>query len=889
MSRKNSHHSRGATTRTVLLRWFFVLFYAAFAAVLGLPLGRFADHAFAVLAGFLGESGVDVQALRWVVAAGLLIIVMQQTGARLAHLRLLFRYPPTFVAAVLGICGVFGLAWLTDPEFAALSQSMAKVFAESLSLLPVVLCIVEAFAKKDPATKAVLDRPSEITLEALVALPMEELLNWLSTESAIDAPAADLFGAAERAGQVWEALQTERADGSGLELRKTVVIQGPFGAGKTSTVKLVEDLAKNSKGERYIFAHVNCWGFSSIRAQEHILEKAISELSRTVDCLALRRLPAAYADALRKSNSWFGLLAYITGEEKEPGAQLQRFTPLLRAIGAQLVIVIEDTDRNGPDFDQRHIEALLYRFRKVERVSFILTAGSKSDIDFPKIAEHILFLSPLRPDAVLAMVNRVRDHCRTWSFIDPTLGPYSSRNRPEQLDAGSSMWALPLAAILNNPRRLKITLTKIIERWKLLYGEVDIDELIMLTALREAAPRIFSFFGSHFREFKGATTEPPKNHLNADTEEARKGRLAFLKDRWRAAVSESENDSTYLAAILGELIWSSTKITDCSFFKSSNRVQSINDYRTGSRGDIYWERLTGGSITLKSVRDQDVLTAMCKAVDGADIELFGQRFAASDEFAEVVLFFEGLMQRMNQKVVLQIASPALQALRPLPPGNTEPGALVYLTRWLDMLPYNDPDYQQWLALEMERCLPNSLLDAERIFWRFGRSKMETSMLLTVRQQFVASVQRHFEGANVDVFASCFVASFPYSLGHLIRLDEKDYPSEYLTKPSDWIWLADLLIEGMKRHPQILIPQVLMLFGGFGPGGQIPTWFKLDEDRYRELFGERWPEALQLLTQDIVVDPDAEGLFRYAAPLGTAEARRLAASLVNDGGDPAPGA
>lgn len=373
--------------------------------------------------------------------------------------------------------------------------------------------------------------------------------------------------------------------------------------------------------------------------------------------------------------------------------------------------------------------------------------------------------------------------------------------------------------------------------------------------------------------------------MNADTEEARKVRLAFLKERWRSAVSESEGDSSHLAAILGELIWSSTKITDCSFFKSSNRVQSINDYRTGSRGDIYWERLTGGSITPKSVRDQDVLTAMCKAVDGADIELFGQRFAASDEFAEIVLFFEGLMQRMNQKVVLQIASPALQALRPLPPGNTEPGALVYLTRWLDGLPYNDPDYQQWLASEMERCLPNSLLDAERIFWRFGKSKMETSMLLTVRQQFVVSVRKHFEGANVDDFASCFVASFPYSLGHLIRLDEKDYPAEYLTKPSDWVWSADLLIEGMRRHPQILIPQVLMLFGGFGPGGQIPTWFKLDEDRYRELFGERWPEALRLLTQDVVVPPDAEGLFRYAAPLGTAEARRLAASLDNEGGNP----
>lgn len=876
-----------ATIWAVLRRWFHILIYGVIAAVLAMPLGRLVDHAFTTLTAFrAGDFPIYSQVLRGVSCLGLIFLVIHQTGTRFIHLRWLIRYPPTIVGAVVGVCGVFGLAWFTDPEFAASGAAMATVFALSIVLLLVLMCLTEVSSKRKPASKLTLTRPSEITLEALAELPMEKLHEWLSTESAIDATVPDLFGATERARQIWKALQTQRADVGGLDLRQTVVIQGHFGAGKTSVVRLVEDLANNAKGERYIFAHVNCWGFSSIAAQEHILQQAVEELSHTVDCLALRRLPTAYADAIRKSNWWFGILASMSIEAKEPAAQLKRFTPLLRALGAQLVIVVEDTDRNGADFDQTHIEAMLYRFREVERVSFILTAGSKSDIDFPKIAEHILFLSPLRPNDVLALINRVRDHCRTaWSFIDPTAGPYPSRNRPDRLRAGSPAWSSPLVGMLNNPRRLKKTLAEIMEKWAVLHGEVDLDELIMITALRHTAPRVFSFFGSHFREFKSVTTEPEKTQVNGDREEARKSRLVFLKERWRAAVSELEDDSSYLAAILGELILSSTKITSCSIFTTSNRSQTINEYSTGSRADIYWERLAAGSLPRTVIHDQEVLTALFKAADGVDIDSFGRRFAASKEFAELALFFERFVQRVNEKAVLQIATPTLQALRPLPSPTMEPGALFYLARWLDKLPYNEPAYRQWLATEMERCLPQGLLDAEQVFWRFGKSKLDTDALASVRQQLVTSMRNHFESASAHDFAVCFRGSYPYSLGHLVHCGEKSGSDKFLTKPSEWIWLQDKLIDGMIQEPQTMIPQVMMLFGEFGPGGQTPTYFKYDEEKYRELFGDQWPEALRLLTQDIVVASEADGWFRLAAPLGTAEARRLAEGLVDIGEAP----
>jgi len=775
--------------------------------------------------------------------------------------------------------GIFVSLWFTDLEFAASGVIMMKVFAWSLPLLLCPLCIAEIFAKRLPEVKAQLLNPSGLTIDALIKLPIEELKEWLSTESAIGASTSDFFGAEERARQVWNALRTRRRDGSGHEFRQTVVIQGPFGAGKTSVVRLVENLASESEDERYIFAHVNCWGFSSIAAQEHILERAIEELSQTVDCLALRRLPAAYANTIRESNSWFSLLTYITGEEKEPAVQLRRFTPLLRAIAAQLVIVIEDTDRNGPDFDQKHIEAMLYRFREVERVSFILTAGSKSDIDFPKIAEHISFISPLRVDAVLALVNRIRDYCFTnWIFIDPTAGPYSSRNRPKELQNGVPPWALPLVGILSNPRRLKKTLSEILTRWDVLNGEVDLDELIMLTALRQTAPRVFSFFGSHFQEFKSVTTVDQSPYINRDREVSREGRLAFLKERWRIAVSELEDDSKNLAAILAELIWSSTGITNYSGFHNSNRFQSINANMTKSRSNVYWERLSSGAVPPNIIRDQEVLKALQNIGQGVDTESFGQRFAKSNEFAELVLFFENEVRGVSDQVILAVATAVIKTSRPMPVDFSDSDAFENLQTLLKRFSTEDPDYQRWVTLEIENCFPDSLLDAEKIFWKLGKEKLHGAALMAIRQSFVKCVRMYVSKVNADVFASYFSISYPYSLAAIFHMHEKSSSPEFLTRPSDWIWISDLLIESMSKHPQVMVPQVIMLFGEYGPGGQHPTFFKYDEAKYSELFRERWPEVLRFFTQEIVVSDESEGWFRLAAALATAEAKRLAVEV-----------
>lgn len=867
-----------------LRRWGDIVLYSTIGPLFALPVGFAIRHL--IEAALAPTSLLPPNLIAFLLYAILLLflgLAWCQSNTKWSHFALLFHYPPTVIAVPIGI---FFLALLL---FATGSKS--SILLGFIALISVLLSLIAfCFA---PAPKEQQKIPLSNIKVSLEKLSLEQLLDWASTESSIRDESQDFFGAKEMAQRVWEALQTERKDGSDRELQQTVVIQGPFGAGKSSIIQLLKGIAYASAGKKYIFVHVNCWGFSSIAAQEHILEQAIDELSKLVDCNAIKQMPKEYSDAISDSSSWLGAIISVFNATKSPEKQLNRFTPILRAIDSRLVIVVEDTDRNGPDFDQKHIEAMLHRFRDVERVSFVLTAGSDSKIEFPKVAECIVFLPPPPLEIVLSFLDQVRKRCLSnKSVIDPTPTEFHLKNRPESLLHEASIgqlaiymfgfripdWAAAVASLINTPRKLKQTFAAIAASWNRLQGEVDVDELIMLTALRCCAPAAYSFFGIYLQDF-GPLAKTPSEHLTLpDKENARKNRITYIKERWHEVVAKSDCDSDILGSILGELVWSSTKITDCPLWNAGKHCQSVNS----SRGNIYWERVASDAISTSGISDQEVLKAIYAASGGDGVQSLGEKFADSNEFAELILFFENFNRRIENETLLRIASVVLQRMAPLHhyPDQAAP-SLTTLKLWLHkVIPFSDSNYTDWLASEIESCLPSRLPDANWLFFNFAREKLQSDQFLKLRQYFVLSVRRHFEFMSPADFARCFEANYPYSLSQLIRIDRKVYAPECLTNFSDWIWLRNLLLEGMRLGPQVLIPQVIGAFGEFGPEGGMPTWFKFEESGLKEVFGEKIDEALQLLSQDLEIQPNTEGWFKLAWPLAIKEAKRLASNITS---------
>lgn len=872
-------------------RWRDIVTYAIAAALAAIPLGVVISHTVERLYAPALEISASLNVvLWWTTCAVLLLLAWRHSGTRIRHFQHLLWYPPTVVAVPFGL-------WLLAATIGILTgedhqESVAWPFvvlaAGTTGLMLAATCAAALVHWRDRQQQT--GRPVRKRAEIL-SLPFEQLRQWLSAEAPIKDFGQDLFRAHERAIRVFDALKTPRHNGSGRETRQTAVVQGPFGAGKSSIIHLVEKFAHSDPAERHIFAHVSCWGFSSISAQEHVLEGAVAALSQHVDCLAVRGVPAAYADALAETSSWVGTMFRALSRSRTPVGQLQRFTPILRAIQARLVIVLEDTDRNGPDFDQKHIEAMLYNFRDVDRISFVLTAGAKSDIDFPKIAEHILFLPPIPEATILELLDHVREHCQSsCAHIDPTPTEGAPRNRPTSLRASASTahlasqmfryehpdWAIAVASLLNTPRRLKQTLSGILTSWETLRGEVDLDELIMLTALRNCAPGVFTFFGMHLTEFEHFKAAEQGNHGLSDDRERLKNRLEDLKADWKRIANDSGYDSRRLGALLGELVWSSTYVTDVKVYSVGNRCQSIRS----SRGPVYWERLTTDSIAENDVRDQEVLAVMQNATNTNGAATLGKRFSESAEFAELVVFFDQFSHRINDDTLFSVASVAVRHMRPLDIGswNREPGSFGSLKRWLDRVTFPEERLRDWLAEEMVECLPHGLRDANALYFDIARSQLSGEAQVNVRQRFIAAVKECFAKLSAADFAALFDRDYPYSLGHLMRLDRKDYPPAFLASGADWQWLAPLLLDAMKQHPEVVIPQVLMAFGNSGPGGTMPTWFKYDEELLKVVFGERVSEAVSLLAQDIAIAPTAEDWFKLVAPLATAAAKELLSRL-----------
>lgn len=889
---KGSLHKE-SHTKLSLKRWGWILLYTLAGLVMAPALSSLLHKILGVL--FYTETAVYSDTVAFYFKYGVLLLLLwvalKQSRVRLGHFRYLLRYPPSLVAVPIAFvfAGSAVLCFGIEGMDAVSSQYIGNRFTFFGVFLAFTTLLAgtgaERMANKTRALSPKKNAPRLGDAEHIRNMPFEDIEAWLKSEAPIEDENNDMFNAGSRARRVWRAIATKRPNLRGLDLRQTAVIQGPFGSGKSSVVQLIEQYAAKAiesgeSNETHIFVKVNCWGFSSATAQEQLLARVIEELSKRVDCLALRGLPSEYLAAINASNKWLGMLVGALGSPGTPEQQLRRLTPLLRCLKAVLVIVIEDTDRNGAEFDQKHIEAMLHRFREVELVSFILTAGNKSDIDFAKIADHILFLTPPKEDIVLALLDRVRNHCLACGeIIDPLAGQRKSTLLTSAAVADMAQmirgerhptWISGITEILNTPRSLKKVMDSVITGWRNLKGEVDLDELMMINTLRLQATEAFNFFGSHYQEFKILAPNERLDKQDTDRSKKRGERRDFLKQRWLRACELSGHDDILLAKLLAELGYASTHITGIEAWDVKNRCQSVNS----ARGNVYFDRLTAEDMLGNELRDQEVLQLRATATSEETLTALGKRFASSVEFADLFVFFEKYHREFRFESALPLASIILNELHPFGDYNREDQTYIRLRIWLEQLNFENEPYFEWLANEIEKCIPKHLPDAIRLFHEMRHGHGDSKDTIVLRNRLVNAVKTAFANLGAAEITQCFLPEYIWSLAHLIRIDGKAYPPEFLTNPGDWAWLAPKIIDAMREHRSTFMPQVMVLFGKYGPGGGLPTFWEYDENAMRTFFGSRYREALELLAIETEF-PKAQGeFFQQAAELGFKEAQKL---------------
>ncbi len=332
--------------------------------------------------------------------------------------------------------------------------------------------------------------------------------------------------------------------------------------------------------------------------------------------------------------------------------QLRRLTPLLKVIDARLVLIIEDAERAGRGFETRHLERLLWTLRKVDRVSFVLSFDTGGvGFDYGKLCDTIERIPLLTVDRVEELLAPAYPAWRKVGddFIEPIYGerrkdrlglenvtePMMRYMRRTQGDTVSDA----IVALLATPRNVKHFIRDVDRAWRNLRGEVELNDLIALTALRHGAPTAFDFIVENAEAARSERKE--KDTFAGDA-------VKTVKTRWEA-LRQSLSEPTMVQNLVDVL--DLPQLSSDSTISSQSSPQGIHN---GEPVD-YLGRILAGQLLPGENADQKVLRdieAWKRDRSGPMLERLKSATERSDQYVRV---WEHYAERLSWEELIEVA------------------------------------------------------------------------------------------------------------------------------------------------------------------------------------------------------------------------------------------
>jgi len=728
------------------------------------------------------------------VAAGAFAALAPMHTSRVRNL-LSLRYPSWFWACMIGFALEIALQQLsgdsTSPFVAQLGISLLPIVGGALAGM-VAASWINRDGNERGRRLALIPKLSTITALSELSDDPSKLDAWaMGPESPVNVLEYDFFGYAPAAYRIARHI----SDGS---TTRAIGLVGPYGSGKTSILIAVETLLARGKNKMLV-ARAHSWGTSSGgAAAELILRAALSRLSQHVDCLSLADVPSTYRTALDKSgSSMLSSISAILSRGASAESTLQRLDRVLSACRFRMVIFLEDMDRNDLEAERfNEVQALLDRLKQsTKQINFILAIGeqARKHIDFAKLCDRYEVLSELS-EAEVARAIKTFATAKLQEYPDDVTWCVDKDHDP--IKPGQFAEAVvprQLVALLVTPRILRATLRIVQRAWPRLHGEVDLLQLLVISALRTAAPSAFQFLMTNVEELRGHVFKDEAKHA------------VWLKEKWDKAVASAPSSVAASAEGAIDYLFPFWRTGGGGSYDAGT-PQTV---RTGAHAGPqllltsdkvdYWQRIFAEEID--GLRDQEVAQAVvCWKKNHEEpklferllhSEVFGERFGrlvgASEHDSSPLFLSPEKLYVLAEKFHKYFLDSARAAAH-ISNDRTPAGFFAIWRLIINRRP--DDSHVDWVISQLDRTLNSSLrlsLDIE-YWWTCARDHSQWQD--KARRYMVDQIRRRIEEKGTVWLTPILDPSVCWDVHRLIR-HEYEFP---IFNAEAWRWIVPTLQE-----------------------------------------------------------------------------------------------
>lgn len=761
-------------------------------------------------------------------------------GLRLRNVR---TYPPYWFGVAIGTAAALFTMTHTSAknDFKLHPDTIATLSYWSWFIAATPLaCLTVAFATLPFRRKPVGTIP-EVSTSAR-KLNASILMQWIASDAAVTLPEHDLFGHSSVAAKIAARL-----------LRKEVppqAVVGSVGSGKSTIGKLVNKYLVDAKPDPSVsFVSVELWPYATPRAAVEGVLRALTEaFSSEINTSQLKGLPEAYATAIAKLagvSEW--IPSILRSEPLAESDVLTAFDDIAVAIRRRFVLWVEDLERfGGGDPDSVPMPAELERLAPIRalllglgRLRAITVITVSTDLlrrfDIEKIAAYVEYVPQVAlPDARRLIAELRKQWLTSANKIDPT--QLSARRQlgwdeaQEQnplmdwfaLDNYVSDFAAAISVLASTPRTLKQGLRAAQDVWARLAGEIDLDDVIALSILRESHPNIFALIDKRLSYLRR------ENLHDRDKDHLAKLKQDILELKYDERTSLAVN--TILTALFGP--------------EARPRLQGVSKHYLHAD---YWDRFVGRQMPAEGRRDQEVLQILTSPDDTLIVEsmIHETRSTIVESFAR--LLETSRMQGLLPKLANRLSGVAVSKW-----GDRHAPGIVSLWRMIrDRLGSIDlMQLEKDLETAIESVAPKNLALLQELVHLFTTSSRDLADIFpseTSRRVFTQSQKllvQHYSKRPHQLVEQLRGAPAPLLLQTCYGLERIRQRQLGLPFP-EWPSFAPTILEAVQHDAEVVGPQLSAFITKESPRINRPDEWLFDATQCEILFGDPHAIASQL--------------------------------------------